>query len=70
MRQTLIWNTYNCNNYRIFILGVFEYQPAEYDAGDEEAEMDEDPLLETGDYFCCYTHQTGFWNKRGPSNFC
>ncbi|CAI8010883.1 Adenylate kinase 9 [Geodia barretti] len=26
---------------------VFEYQPAEYDAGDEEAEMDEDPLLET-----------------------
>ena len=28
--------------------GVFEYAPAEYDGGDEEAEMDDDPVLDTG----------------------
>ena len=27
---------------------MFEYQPAEYDAGDEEGEMDDDPVLDTG----------------------
>lgn len=28
--------------------GVLEYSPAEYDGGDEEAEMDDDPVLDTG----------------------
>ena len=32
----------------IFSTDVFEYHPAECDPGDEEAEMDDDPVLDTG----------------------
>ena len=30
---------------------MFVYKPAEYDPGDEEAEMDDDPVTDTGQCF-------------------
>ena len=38
--------------------GVFEHHPAECDPGDEEAEMDDDPVICTGERTTCtlYIH--------------
>ena len=30
-------------------VGVFEYHPTECDPGDDDAEMDDDPVLDTGE---------------------
>ena len=38
----------HCKSVHVSPAGVFEYHPIECDPGDEEAEMDDDPVLDTG----------------------